>query len=93
MTLPDTERAGVLTHPAWLQPTEMLENGPLSFTVENGFESNCSATRFRDVPITVDANLDPATKELSARERVAMATDEDPAYASRQMDESSRIPV
>ena len=83
VTLPDTERAGVLTHPAWLAAHgDAFENGPSVIHRGKWIREQLLCDTLPDVPITVDANLDPATKELSARERVAMATDEDPACAS-----------
>jgi len=73
--LPAEERAGVLTHPAWLASHgSNFENGPSAVLRGKWIRENLLCGTVPDVPITVDANFSEDTIELSARERLAEAT-------------------
>ena len=85
--LPRDERAGVLTHPAWLAAHgDAFENGPSIIHRGKWVREQLLCDELPALPITVDAQLDPETVDLSARERVASATETDPAcLACHQM--------
>jgi hypothetical protein len=75
VTLPATERAGVLTHPAWLAAHgDNFENGPSAVIRGKWIRENLLCGTIPDVPITVDASFPPTTAHLSARERLSMST-------------------
>ncbi|MEM9195619.1 MAG: DUF1588 domain-containing protein [Myxococcota bacterium] len=87
--LPMAERAGVLTHPAWLAAHGgNFDNDPS--VVERGkwIRENLLCGSIPDVPITVDASFPVETNHLPARDRLAMTTGAD-AYCQgchQQMD-------
>jgi len=75
--LPSNERAGVLTHPAWLAAHGgNFENDPSVIHRGKWIRENLLCELVPDVPITVDAQLDADTVHLSARARVAAKTEE-----------------
>jgi hypothetical protein len=74
--LPDQERAGVLTHPAWLAAHGgNFENAPSVIHRGKWIREHFLCGIVPDVPITVDAQLDPDTVHESARTRVAEKTE------------------
>ncbi len=74
-TLPSTERAGVLTHPAWLAAHGgNFENDPSAIHRGLWVREELLCGVVPDVPITVDAQLDPETVTESARARVDLKT-------------------
>lgn len=75
--LPATERAGVLTHPAWLAAHGgNFENDPSAIHRGKWVYEELLCGLVPPVPITVDAMLDPATSGQSARERLTSQLDE-----------------
>lgn len=73
--LPADERAGVLTHPAWLAAHgDNFENGPSAVTRGKWIRENLLCGIIPDIPITVDASFPPTTSHLAGRERLAMST-------------------
>jgi len=81
-TLPETQRAGVLTHPAWLAAHGgNFENDASAIHRGKWIRENLLCGLVPDVPITVDAQLDPEGIHLSARERIQGKTESDPACA------------
>jgi hypothetical protein len=70
-TLPADERAGVLTHPAWLGAHALsFENDPNMVHRGKWIREELLCDDVPDLPITVDAQLDPDTKDQSARHRM-----------------------
>ncbi len=73
--LPANERAGILTHPAWLAAhADNFENGPSAILRGKWIRENVLCGMVPDVPITVDASFPPSTSHLSARERLQLST-------------------
>ncbi|MCB0354789.1 MAG: DUF1588 domain-containing protein [Bdellovibrionales bacterium] len=73
--LPESERAGILTHPAWLAAhADNFENGPSAVKRGKWVRENALCGMVPDVPITVDASFPPETAHLSARERLIART-------------------
>lgn len=74
-TLPTNERAGVLTHPAWLAAhSDNFENGPSAVLRGKWVRENLLCGMVPDIPINVDASFPPSTAHLSARERLQLST-------------------
>lgn len=86
-TFPEEERAGVLTHPAWLAAHgDNLENG--SSLVHRGMwiREHLLCEDVPSVPITVDTSLPESTAELSARHRFEISTEnEQQCWACHQL--------
>ncbi len=77
--LPQDERAGVLTHPAWLAAHGgNFENDPSAIHRGKWVYEELLCMSLPELPPTVDAMLDPASAELSARERLTTQIDADP---------------
>lgn len=82
LELPAQERAGVLTHPAWLAAHGgNFENDPSAIHRGKWVYEQLLCGLVPPVPITVDAMLDPATADKSARERLVTQLDERPECA------------
>ena len=80
--LPQGERAGVLTHPAWLgSHGGNFENDPNAVHRGKWIREELLCGRIPPVPITVDAALDPDTRHQSARQRMAEQLDARPECA------------
>lgn len=78
-TMPAQERSGVLTHPAWLAAHGgNFENDPSAIYRGKWIYEELLCLKLPDLPLTVDAMLDPASDSLSARERMRTQLDEDP---------------
>lgn len=76
--LPDAERAGVLTHPAWLSAHGgNFENDPAIIYRGKWIREELLCGFLPDIPLDVDAQLDPTTRDHSARSRVSAATEGD----------------
>ena len=76
--LPEAQRSGVLTHPAWLAAHGgNFENDPSVIHRGKWVREKLLCGLVPDVPITVDAQLDPETVHQSARARVAAKTGAD----------------
>ena len=74
--LPNAQRAGVLTHPAWLAAHGgNFENDPSAVHRGKWIREQLLCGIVPDVPITVDAQLDPETVHLSARARIVEKTE------------------
>ncbi|MGC6417454.1 MAG: DUF1588 domain-containing protein [Bradymonadia bacterium] len=74
--LPEDQRAGVLTHPAWLAAHGgNFENDPSAVHRGKWIREHLLCGVVPDVPITVDAQLDPETVHLSARARIVEKTE------------------
>lgn len=81
--LPATERAGVLTHPAWLSSHGAnFENDASAIYRGKWVVEHLFCGHIPDVPINVDAQLDPESSENSARYRISEKTDTDPFCSS-----------
>lgn len=81
--LPTTERAGVLTHPAWLSAHGgNFENDPAIIHRGKWVREELLCGFLPDIPLNVDARLDPETQDDSARDRVSAATEGDPFCSS-----------
>lgn len=81
-SFPEQERAGVLTHPAWLAAHGgNFENDPAIIYRGHWIREHILCDAMPDIPLNVDAMLDPETQDQSARNRVKSATEED-AYCS-----------
>jgi hypothetical protein len=81
-TLPAAQRAGVLTHPAWLAAHGgNFENDASAIHRGKWVREQLLCGLVPDVPITVDAQLDPEGIHLSARRRIQDKTENDPACA------------
>ena len=77
--LPENERAGVLTHPAWLAAHGgNFENDPSVIHRGKWVREHLLCELVPDVPITVEAQLDADTVHLSARDRIFSKTEADP---------------
>ncbi len=69
--LPDNERAGVLTHPAFLAShAGAFENDPNIVDRGKWVRENMLCQDVPDLPITVEAAFDPETRDQSARQRM-----------------------
>ena len=76
-TMPKDQRAGVLTHPAWLAAHgDNFENGPSAVHRGKWIRERLLCGSLPDIPIDVDAQLDPETLNESARTRIAQKTGE-----------------
>ena len=81
--LPADERAGVLTHPAWLGAHSLsFENDPNLVHRGKWIRESLLCQDVPDLPLNVDAALSEESKELSARERISTQIDADPYCAS-----------
>lgn len=77
VTLPTQERAGVLTHPAFLASHSLnFENDPNPVHRGKWVRENLLCGEVPDVPINVEAALDPTTRDLSTRARVKAKTEQ-----------------
>ncbi len=77
VTMPESERAGVLTHPAWLASHSLnFENDPNPVHRGKWVREMLLCENLPPVPVTVAAALDPETKDLSTRERVKQKTEQ-----------------
>lgn len=75
-TLPADERAGLLTHPAWLAAhAGAFENDPNAVHRGKWVRENLLCGTVPDVPITVNAAFDPDTRDQSARQRMTEQVD------------------
>nr|WP_276599496.1 DUF1588 domain-containing protein [Nannocystis sp. SCPEA4] len=80
--LPQNERAGVLTHPAWLGAHALsFENDPNLVHRGKWIREELLCQNVPDLPITVDAKLSEASKSQSARQRMSEQIDADPYCA------------
>lgn len=80
--LPATERAGVLTHPAWLGAHSLsFENDPNLVHRGKWIREELLCQTLPDLPLTVDAALPEETKDQSARQRISAHLDADPYCA------------
>ncbi len=80
--LPETERAGVLTHPAWLGAHSLsFENDPNLVHRGKWIREELLCNDLPDLPLNVDAMLSEASKSQSARQRISERIDAD-AYCS-----------
>ncbi|WP_346660263.1 DUF1588 domain-containing protein [Nannocystis pusilla] len=80
--LPQNERAGVLTHPAWLGAHALsFENDPNLVHRGKWIREELLCQNVPDLPITVDAKLSEASKSQSARQRMSEQVDADPYCA------------
>lgn len=74
--MPPDERAGVLTHPAWLGAHGgNFENDPSAIHRGKWVYEELLCGQVPPLPITVDAMLDPATTDRSARDRLESQID------------------
>lgn len=77
--LPANERAGVLTHPAWLSAHSLsFENDPNLVHRGKWIREELLCQDIPDLPLNVDAALSEESKHLSARERISTQIDNDP---------------
>ncbi|MEZ4451303.1 MAG: DUF1588 domain-containing protein [Nannocystaceae bacterium] len=77
--LPANERAGVLTHPAWLGAHSLsFENDPNPVHRGKWIREELLCSDVPDIPITVNAALSEASKGQSARQRLSEQLDADP---------------
>lgn len=77
VTMPEGERAGVLTHPAWLASHSLaFENDPNPVHRGLWIRVNLLCGEVPDVPITVEAALDPETRDQTTRARVQQKTEQ-----------------
>src|SRR5690606_33841489 len=77
--LPADERAGVLTHPAWLSAHSLsFENDPNLVHRGKWIREELLCQDIPDLPLNVDAALSDESKHLSARERISTQIDNDP---------------
>jgi hypothetical protein len=75
-TLPEDERAGLLTHPAWLAAhAGAFENDPNVVHRGKWIREKLLCGIVPDVPITVEAAFDPETRDQSARQRMTEQVD------------------
>ena len=80
--MPDNQRAGVLTHPAWLAAHGgNFDNDPSAVHRGKWIRENLLCESIPDIPLGVEAQLDPNSTDLPARHRISAATDEDPYCA------------
>lgn len=74
--LPAAERAGVLTHPAWLAAHALaFENDPNIVHRGKWVRERMLCGMVPDLPITVEAAFDPNTRDQSARQRMSEQVD------------------
>ncbi len=79
LALPDDERAGFLTHPAWLGAHGgNFENDPSAIHRGKWVYEELLCAQVPPLPINVDAQLDPATAGDSARHRLETQLDARP---------------
>ncbi len=77
--LPEQERAGVLTHPAWLGAHALsFENDPNLVHRGKWIREELLCQDIPDLPLNVDAALSEESKQLSARQRISEQLDTDP---------------
>ena len=77
--LPANERAGVLTHPAWLGTHALsFENDANLVHRGKWIREELLCQDLPDLPLNVDAMLSDATKSQSARQRISEKIDADP---------------
>lgn len=77
--LPENERAGVLTHPAWLGAHSLsFENDPNLIHRGKWIREELLCNTLPDLPLNVNAMLSEASKSQSARQRVSEQIDADP---------------
>ncbi len=77
--LPEAERAGVLTHPAWLGAHSLsFENDPNLVHRGKWIREELLCQDLPDLPLNVDAMLSEASKSQSARQRISEQIDADP---------------
>lgn len=77
--LPEDERAGVLTHPAWLGAHALsFENDPNLVHRGKWIRNELLCQDVPDLPLNVDATLTEASREQSARQRISEQIDADP---------------
>lgn len=80
--LPDKERSGVLTHPAWLGAHSLsFENDPNLVHRGKWIRENLLCQDLPDLPLNVDAALSDESKTQSARQRISEQLDAD-AYCA-----------
>ena len=80
--LPETERAGVLTHPAWLGSHGLsFENDPNLVHRGKWIREELLCLDIPDLPLNVNAMLSEASKSQSARQRISEQLDGDPYCA------------
>ena len=80
--LPEDERAGVLTHPAWLGAHSLsFENDPNLVHRGKWIREELLCQDVPDLPLNVDAALSDASKDQSARQRISEQLDADPYCA------------
>jgi len=80
--LPEAERAGVLTHPAWLSAHSLsFENDPNLVHRGKWIREELLCQNIPELPINVDAALSEESKMHSARQRVSEQIDSDPYCA------------
>lgn len=80
--LPQNERAGVLTHPAWLGAHSLsFENDPNLVHRGKWIREELLCQDIPDLPINVDAMLSEESKSQSARQRISAQIDAD-AYCA-----------
>ncbi len=80
--LPANERAGVLTHPAWLGAHALsFENDPNLVHRGKWIREELLCQNVPDLPLNVDAALSEASREQSARQRISEQIDADPYCA------------
>lgn len=76
--LPANERAGVLTHPAWLGAHALsFENDPNLVHRGKWIRNEILCQDVPDLPLTVDAKLTEESREQSARQRISEQIDAD----------------
>ncbi len=77
--LPASERAGVLTHPAWLGAHALaFENDPNLVHRGKWIREELLCQDIPDLPLNVDAKLSEESQDQSARQRVMEQIDADP---------------
>ncbi|MEZ4382939.1 MAG: DUF1588 domain-containing protein [Nannocystaceae bacterium] len=81
--MPMNERAGVLTHPAWLGAHSLsFENDPNLVHRGKWIREELLCQNIPDLPINVDAALSDESADQSARQRISEQIDKDPYCAS-----------
>lgn len=80
------DRAGVLTHPAWLASHSLaFENDPNPVHRGKWIREHLLCSDVPDVPITVEAALDPDTRDQSTRARVKQKTEQADCLGCHQL--------